>query len=110
MNKHKIKADIKLLVKTVGLHKNAVMPYDTALQMFGPYVLKKARRRELVAMDPDPHTGRTSKTVGQQLRQMLPGGKLKKGVATNTRFGNNISPEKIMLTPAGRALLQEKGV
>jgi hypothetical protein len=112
--KRRIRNDMLMLAQALNGCIDDQMPYPMAKVMFGNDLLKKARQREIVTMDPDPHDGRTSRTVGQRVMKKLPGwmgggkDRIKKETVTTVRYGQNVVPEMVTLTDAGRQMVTRK--
>lgn len=97
MGKQTIKKNMEELARYFEIRR--AVPWREAVEKFGLPQLKKARKLGIVRMDPDPHTGRRSRKVGQKVSRLLPGwarkGK-KEDTVTNTRYGNNVVPRTVI--------------
>jgi len=116
MKKQTIKKKLLALVEGINRHGGVVTYYAAcaiAYPLGGDWLLKMARRRDIISMDPDPHDGRASRTVAQKITRRLPGymknpRRSKKETVTSVRHGRNVTPTRVMLTDAGRVMLKKK--
>ncbi len=111
MKKMRVKANMFLLTKELD-RMGGVLPWSETHALFGGKWLKKARQHSLVEMNPDPHTGRERRTVGQRIKIFVAGWRkrgIKHGTVTTVRYGANVVPRTVTLTNEGISFLEKRG-